>query len=58
MNSMEPLARHELCRRMAAVGNEFIFVGYLTDPEVDQVTSFLGPLTFNAQEENCDCERP
>ena len=43
---------------MAAVRHEFIFIGYLTDPEVDQVTSFLGTLTFNAQEENCDCERP
>ncbi len=45
-SSMDPVARHELFRRMAAVGDEFMLVSHLTDREVNQVTIFLGTLTF------------
>ena len=45
-HSMDPLARHELFRRMAAVGDEFMLVSHLSETEVDQVTRFLGALTF------------
>ena len=47
--AMEPLARHELFRRMAAVGDEFMLVSHLTDAEVDQVTEFLATLTFEVR---------
>lgn len=47
--TMEPLARHELFRRMAAVGDEFMLVSHLTDAEVDQVTEFLATLTFEVR---------
>ena len=49
-NSMDPLARHELFRRMAAVGDEFMLVSHLSETEVDQVTRFLGALTFERPE--------
>ena len=47
---MYPLARHELFRRMAAVGDEFMLVSHLSETEVDQVTRFLGTLTFESLE--------
>ena len=43
---MDPLARHELFRRMAAVGDEFMLVSHLSETEVDQITRFLETLTF------------
>lgn len=45
-DAMDPLERHELFRRMAAVGDEFMLVSHLSETEVNQVTRFLGTLTF------------
>ena len=44
--SMDALARHELFRRMAAVGDEFKLVSYLTETEVGQITRFIEALSF------------
>ena len=49
-NSMDVVQRHELFRRMAAVGDDFKLVGLLSDAEVDQVASFLNTLTFAPQD--------
>ena len=49
-HSMDPLARHELFRRMAAVGDEFMLVSHLSETEVDQVMRFLRALTFEKEE--------
>ena len=46
LRSMDALARHELFRRMAAVGDEFKLVSHLNEAEVDQVAEFLNSLSF------------
>ena len=48
--SMSPLARHELFKRMAAVGETFALISVLTDKEVALVTSFLKILSFDRHE--------
>lgn len=49
-DAMDPLARHEVFRRLAAVGDEFMLVSHLSDAEVEQVTRFLETLTFERPE--------
>ena len=46
LRSMDALARHELFRRIAAVGDEFKLVSHLNEAEVDQVAEFLNTLSF------------
>ena len=53
--SMDTVARHELFRRMAAVGDEFKLVGVLSDLEVEQLTRFLETLSFDVPGLGC-CE--
>ena len=45
-SSMGLVQRHELYRRIAAVGGEFKLMGLLTENEIDQVAAFLDALTF------------
>ena len=52
---MDTVARHELFRRMAAVGDEFKLVGVLSDLEVEQLTRFLETLSFDVPRLGC-CE--
>ena len=48
--SMDVIARNELFRRMAAVGDEFKLIGVLSDREVEQLTRFLETLSFDIEE--------
>ena len=53
--SMDTVARHEFFRRMAAVGEEFKLIGVLSNREVEQLTRFLGTLSFYVPKMEC-CE--
>ena len=51
--SMDIISRHELFRRMAAVGDEFKLIGVLSDREVEQLTRFLETLSFDISKMSC-----